>query len=93
MARGEYTRPKRYGLPEDHANEAVQKRAAEEYKTAAGRKASREGRLAAKGCRVCGVLLSSGTEYRIGVHIWCVYTSSQRMSAATVPRPRYGIHK
>ena len=93
MARGEYTQPKRYGLPEDHESEAVQKRAAKEYKTAEGRNASKHSRLAAKSCRVCGVLLSSGTEYRIGVHVWCVYRSSQRVRSAVIPRPRYGVHK
>lgn len=93
MARGEYTRPKRYGLPEDHEAEAAQRRAAEEYKTREGRKLSRASRLAAKGCNVCGILLSSGTEYRIGVHVRCVYNSDRRARIATIPRPRYGIHK
>ena len=81
------TYPSRHVLPDNM--EPVQERAAKEY-------AKRMRRLTASEapperlCRHCAVPLSTGAEYRLGIHIWCVYHIENRVAAARIPGPSYG---
>lgn len=83
--------PSRYVLPADHEESPVQIRAAEAH-------AKRMGKLLDKqlppirNCRHCGTMLATGAEWRLGIHIWCVYHIKQSAVAAAIPRPRYGRH-
>jgi hypothetical protein len=76
-----------YFTPDEH--EPVQERAAREY-------AKRMKRLTEKqappvrACRHCGVPLSSGAEYRLGIHVWCVYAVNRQVAAVSIPGPSYG---
>lgn len=73
-----YIRVGKDDLVED---ESVQKRAA-------ARHAERQARH--KYCRHCGCHLMSDPEYRLGIHVRCVYDAETRAQAFTIPRPRYG---
>lgn len=69
-----------------YEEESVQKRAADNYAKRQGQQSPVRDRF----CRHCGTQLMSGTEWRLGIHVWCVHTINQRVAAATIPSPRYG---
>lgn len=41
-------------------------------------------------CRVCSITLLSDAEYRIGVHVRCVYNAGLKFKRVTIPGPSYG---
>ena len=41
-------------------------------------------------CRHCGMPLMTSPEWRLGIHIWCVYHIDQRAKLHSISRPRYG---
>ena len=78
-------RPSRYIHPEQEG-ESVQIRAAERYARRMGRSARS---IPERLCRHCAVPLSTGAEYRLGIHVWCVYEIDKKAPVANIPRPRY----
>lgn len=80
-----------YNNPAQH-EEHVQQRAADEYARRMGRIAARNA-PPTKLCRKCAVPLTSGAEYRLGIHVWCVYAIEKQAAAMNIPRPRYGSNR
>ena len=64
--------------------ESVQRRASKEYEKRVGRVGE------TKHCRKCGIPLVMDAEWRLGIHVWCVYNESNRVNLAKIPSPRYG---
>lgn len=74
-------RPSRFAL---HDEEAVQKKAAAKFRERSTKD------IPERLCRTCGTPLTSGAEYRLGIHVRCVYNITQRSKTFKIPRPRYG---